>query len=109
MFRFNKPKPRIMTGATVELQAEHRMPPHHDGEFHEHIWRITVLTYNHTDAEHLRTALREYLDPLQGKKLPDRLSSGEALAADVGRGLSLYDPAEVRVEREGWVAIWLMA
>jgi len=92
------------TGVGCHFSATHESPE--GGSPHGHSYEVTAWFREGQDARHLQQLLLTAVEPLDHSVLPDELSSGEALAAHIGRSLEGCVEVEVRRPLERIYARW---
>jgi hypothetical protein len=95
----------ILTGVGCFFSATHNAPE--GGGTHGHSSEVIAWFPEGQDARRLQAQLIAVTDPLDHGVLPERLASGEALAAYIGHSLVNCVEVEVRRPLERIYARWI--
>lgn len=93
-----------LTGVGCFFSATHNAPE--GGDLHGHSYEVIAWFPEGQDARRLQAQLIQVTDAFDHKVLPDRLDSGEAIAAYIGNALAHCVEVEVRRPLERIYARW---
>jgi 6-pyruvoyl-tetrahydropterin synthase len=94
-----------LTGVGCFFSATHHVPE--GGDPHGHSYEVIAWFPEGEDARRLQAQLIAVTEAFDHKVLPDRLASGEALAAYIGHALVNCVEVEIRRPLERIYARWI--